>query len=232
MAQLSPPKVLAINLTQADPLELWGSEPYPGQPWKFSATITVDPHLHSDIEPPLTGIYDGMNVEVGDFITTNAPRMLQIVEIQSQTNSEVRCTLQDTDRLNGMIDPNQAGESAIQLGFGLLFTAPNGIPLLYPLPGDIGAITGQNLVEILSRFFYEFNIGKSPVQASTFKRYEFTNATEWVIQHNMNTRNFVESLTDFNGNRFYASVEILDQNSFKVNLTEASSGSVNVVFQG
>ncbi len=60
--------------------------------------------------------------------------------------------------------------------------------------------------------------------------YEFTNSIEWHVQHNMNTRFFVERITDINGHKIFASISILDSNSFTVNLTEASSGSVDVVF--
>ena len=60
--------------------------------------------------------------------------------------------------------------------------------------------------------------------------YEFSESLQWVVNHGKNTRSFVESLKDSNGDRFYASVRTVDANTFVVDLTEALSGSVDVVF--
>ena len=62
------------------------------------------------------------------------------------------------------------------------------------------------------------------------KRYEFANSLEWIVNHGMNTRNFVETLTDNQGNRFFAPVKVVDDNSFIVRLTSATSGAVSVYF--
>ena len=63
------------------------------------------------------------------------------------------------------------------------------------------------------------------------ERFEFPNrSTVWLVQHNRNTRHIFEKLTDSEGNRFYASVKILDENSFVVNLTESCTGAVDVFF--
>lgn len=62
------------------------------------------------------------------------------------------------------------------------------------------------------------------------QHHEFSNSTEWLVQHNMNTRVFIERITDINGNKLITSVTIIDNNAFVVNLTEATSGSIDVVF--
>lgn len=65
---------------------------------------------------------------------------------------------------------------------------------------------------------------------SVSQRYEFSNALVWRVNHGMNTRSFTETLTDGEGNRFFAPVKILDENSFIVKLTSATSGAIDVYF--
>ena len=67
--------------------------------------------------------------------------------------------------------------------------------------------------------------------AGTFKRYEFpVAALEWTVVHGMNTKSFMERLTDSEGNRIYAALNIVDFDSFTVNLTTATSGSIDIFF--
>jgi len=69
--------------------------------------------------------------------------------------------------------------------------------------------------------------GGSPVVT---KRYDFSNSLEWVVQHNMNTTSFRETLVHSDGSKFSAKTRIIDENSFVVNLTSAESGWVDVIF--
>lgn len=64
----------------------------------------------------------------------------------------------------------------------------------------------------------------------TVIRYAFTDSMVWLVQHNKDTFLFIERLTDIGGNRFIASTRIIDGNSFVVELTEATSGFVDVIF--
>jgi hypothetical protein len=63
-----------------------------------------------------------------------------------------------------------------------------------------------------------------------FVTYEFSDALEWIVNHNKNTTVFNESLFDSDGNKFFAPVTIIDENTFSVNLTSATSGKVHVLF--
>jgi hypothetical protein len=63
-----------------------------------------------------------------------------------------------------------------------------------------------------------------------FERYTFNNALQWIIVHNKNTTQFSETLTDISGNRFFAKTHIIDENSFRIDLTSALSGTVDVMF--
>lgn len=86
-------------------------------------------------------------------------------------------------------------------------------------------IVGLNLKPIASSGSYN-DLIDTPRQ-----RFNFPNAsTEWLVQHNRNTRHIFEKLSDAAGNRFYAGVQIIDNNSFVVRLTEATAGTVDVFF--
>ena len=317
----SPPKLLKINVTSLIPLPDYGLPPYLEQPWHFNASFTVFPQLHSDNSTPRAGIYNGLDVLVGDYITTQMSKVLKIVSITFQDNDSVECIVEDDMRLNASTDMNQTGESAMQTGAGLLFTAVNQIPIFYPLPGDLGNFQSHDLVEIQSRFFYAYKINQGSdsniltlleqeiVRAETvetalqnslglkantadlatvaftgdytdlnnkpfipvvptnisaflndagyqtasdvatdieeyeanhpdngggnntsFKVFNFTESLTWLVEHNMNTKFFIETIMDSNGNRIYANVDPVDVNYFVITLTQATAGSVSVYF--
>lgn len=73
-------------------------------------------------------------------------------------------------------------------------------------------------------------VGTAAHTTPSFETYAFTDALEWIVTHNRNTRVFNETLTDSFGNRFYAPIQVLDNNSFKVNFTSATSGTIDVIF--
>ena len=154
MAQLLPPRVLKINLTRLDPLEAYGEEPYASQAWKFRARFLVEPQLHSDSRTPRSFVYNGLDVIPGDFITTQSSKILKITSIESQTSDQIVCLVQDINRLNSSIDTGQTGESAIETGYGMLFTAPSGLPVLFPLPANFQGIDTLDLIGVIGRFFY------------------------------------------------------------------------------
>lgn len=61
-------------------------------------------------------------------------------------------------------------------------------------------------------------------------RYNFSESLLWLVQHNMNTTRFSETLTDEEGNRFFAKTKIVDENSFEIQLTASTGGFVDVIF--
>ena len=61
-------------------------------------------------------------------------------------------------------------------------------------------------------------------------RFAFAESLEWVVTHNRNTLCFIERLRDAEGNSFWAPVQILDANRFRVQLGEATAGTVDVIF--
>ena len=159
MDHLTPPKVLKISLLQLDPVEVYGLEPHPDQPWRFRAVLKVTPQSHSDPTTPTPNYFNGRDIVTGDFFTTRWAKVLRIISISYQDDDDIVCIAEDDGRLNGLANSDQTGESTVETGPGLLFTAPYGSPLLYPMPGDIDDITVQNLIELQSRFFYAYKVG-------------------------------------------------------------------------
>ena len=67
--------------------------------------------------------------------------------------------------------------------------------------------------------------------ALNISRFEFsTPSSEWVVQHNMGTTRFNEKLLDVNERAFFAGVEVVDANTFKVHLSGMVVGAVEVSF--
>lgn len=70
------------------------------------------------------------------------------------------------------------------------------------------------------------------IQDSGFaiRNYTFENATTLHIKHNMSATRFLETITDVDGSRIYATIRTVDNSEFVVEFTELTSGSVSVVF--
>jgi hypothetical protein len=64
----------------------------------------------------------------------------------------------------------------------------------------------------------------------THERFEFIENQTWTVVHNKNTDKFTEKLIDSSGNQFFAKITVIDNNSFRVNLTYPVSGVVDVFF--
>lgn len=92
-----------------------------------------------------------------------------------------------------------------------------------PAPGMMWWDSASSTLKIFSGTWVEAG---SPATV----RYSFTESTTWLVQHNKNTTIFRETLTDSSGKRFIAGINIIDDNSFEVQLTEATSGAVDVIF--
>ena len=101
---------------------------------------------------------------------------------------------------------------------------------LYAMP--IGALYLRSTGELyyknaMPNVWSKFDASNS---GNTFVSFTFTSALQWLVQHNKNTRVFNETLFDEAGNKFYAPVRIIDDNSFVINMTSATSGKVHVLF--
>lgn len=70
-----------------------------------------------------------------------------------------------------------------------------------------------------------------PTTYQVYKKFVVNNyKLEWTIRHNLGTDRFTPTLRDHTGTQFYARVQTIDDNSFKVILASSMMGSVDVVF--
>ena len=89
-------------------------------------------------------------------------------------------------------------------------------------------ITGLNADLLDGKHATDFySADNSPIN---YSRYEFSDQLTWTVVHNKNTDKFTEKLLDATGSQFFAKVSIIDKNSFRVHLTYATSGYVDVLF--
>ena len=69
------------------------------------------------------------------------------------------------------------------------------------------------------------------IKRTDFQRFRFDTPTlNFRVVHNMNTTQFMETVRDDTGNRMFASTEIENSNVFTIHLTEAMTGTVDVIF--
>ena len=104
-----------------------------------------------------------------------------------------------------------------------------------PYLTDIGDVLDNRPIDDNAILIYDINLQKwvpKVTGSSTLitQRFQFTDSLVWLVEHNLNTVKFHETLTDENGDKFYAKVTIIDENSFEINMTEAMSGFVDVIF--
>lgn len=104
-------------------------------------------------------------------------------------------------------------------------------------PVDIAAEpdNSRKVVNVESVKTYVENLNTiSQTEAQTkfgLQRFTFGEAAlEWLVQHNRNTDLFDATIKDSNHNPMLARIEIVDANSFKVHLTQAMTGIVDVRF--
>jgi len=72
---------------------------------------------------------------------------------------------------------------------------------------------------------------KPDSQSNRFRRFVINPPTlEYVVNHNMQTTQFLESIKDQNGSKIFARVDILDENNFLIKFTAATVGFVDVLF--
>ena len=73
--------------------------------------------------------------------------------------------------------------------------------------------------------------GSDDENSLAIKTYSFPNsALRWTVTHNLSTRDFVASIRNSNGDVIYTNIKIVDENSFWVDFTEATSGKMSVTF--
>lgn len=94
-----------------------------------------------------------------------------------------------------------------------------------PASGMLWWDTERNLLSVYNSLHEAWKTAGLKIE-----RYEFTDSIVWNVAHNMGTTRFRETLTNADGERFYAKINIINGNRFEVVLSEATSGFVDVIF--
>lgn len=155
---IRPPKVLVSDLSNFQTLESWPDdapvEEWPSSPFRWTADIAVQLSTHSGQDSSFAGYYTGLDVNIGDWIsTTLGGRALRIIDISAADFYTVSVTLEDVDRYNTFNDPTGMGDGSIPIGQGFIFEVnENGLPILSGIPSDVLPPSWQ--ADILSRFDY------------------------------------------------------------------------------
>ena len=86
--------------------------------------------------------------------------------------------------------------------------------------------------DIIREFYKEGQVASgSEGGSASYQRFPFPVPTlQWVVQHNRGTVIFMEKIRDTNFVPMLASIDVLDGDLFVVNLTEAMTGYVDVIF--
>ena len=109
------PKTILSSVTSIDPYAFWDdsgnpTDPWKGYPYQWTVSIIVLPQSHSDPTTPRPFNYNGLDINVGDWLAFSSNFIiLQIVSIISQTDSQLTVILEDVDRYNLYNDPTQSG---------------------------------------------------------------------------------------------------------------------------
>ena len=150
-----PTKVLRFTMTGGVPFANWQTDDgWLGYPYQWTTTLYITAQSHGSPESPTPYFYDGLDVNVGDYILTSGQgRILKIVEINSQASGVVSCVVEDENRENILLDENTSGDGGIPDGEGLLFEVKNGWPILHPLPDALaGSLPPYFSADVIARF--------------------------------------------------------------------------------
>lgn len=150
-----PTKVLRFTMSGTVPYANWQTDDgWLGYPYQWSTTLYITAQSHGSPETSTPYFYDGLDVDVGDYILTSGQgRILKIVSITSQTAGVISCVVEDENRENILLDENTSGDGGIPDGEGLLFEVKNGWPILHPLPDALaGSLPPYFSADIIARF--------------------------------------------------------------------------------
>lgn len=144
---VKPNRFLKVNISTAGIDQTYKfddgtGDPFLGTIWRAIYNVAITPQSHSShIHKDFSGSssYNGLNVEVGDWIaTTMGARAMRIVDILEQRPGSIRVVLEDTGRYNTFQEPNGLGQPFILSGPGYLFQVNDDlVPLVHNLPGSL-----------------------------------------------------------------------------------------------
>jgi hypothetical protein len=165
-----PAKILTGQATSITPYTLWpyniggndiywsgGSNPKYYQ-WQMTMNINVQNHSSFRTRQPYA--YNAMDINVGDYIAdTSSGIAVKIISIAAKTDSTVTCIVEDVLRYNTFRDVNTLGNGIFSSSSVLMIFELNeeGMPVIDPAPGDVGANVVSNLLARFTNFEENYN---------------------------------------------------------------------------
>jgi hypothetical protein len=159
---VKPIKILQIRQTVLTATDYWPESEegdiFAGYPYRWEVNLNVTALLHGSPSTPTPYQYDGLDVKVGDWVSTSAGgSAVKIVSIISATGSLVHAVVEDVDRFNTFSDQSFSGQGIGPDGSGYLFEIDEqGLPILGPSAAYYTDITFQT--DLLARFGYRNSI--------------------------------------------------------------------------
>lgn len=154
-----PAKVLSASILTVTGTEDWPYDDGEGDPfwsggstprfyrWIITGTVTAQTHgSHLTRQP---GVYNGLDIYVGDFIAgaTNG-KALKVISVNSKTSTTFEIEVEDVFRYNTF--RSNTGDGSIS-GSAIIFSInEEGNPVLDPIP--IGLVNSQFFPNVTSRF--------------------------------------------------------------------------------
>lgn len=151
-----PNKLLKITQTTLQTLATWdefeNGDMFTGFPYRWEIQLDVDPQIHSSPSSITPYQYDGLDIKVGDWVTTAEGGVaVRIYEIVSQTSIQAVVRVEDVDRFNIMSDFSFAGVGISADGQGYVFEVDeDGLPVLGPAGAFYLGVTLQT--DLMARF--------------------------------------------------------------------------------
>ena len=158
---MRPAKILPIEITSTSTKTNWGESDGSGwisnqMPYQWDVIMTVTNQTHSWGGSTTPYIYDGSDINVGDYIATQAKgRVYKVIEVTSIAGAMATLVVEDDLRLNTFLDDSQAGDGSMPTEMGLLFEVSNNKPILFPLPEPLpNTINYEFASQIQTRWDY------------------------------------------------------------------------------
>ena len=120
----------------------------------WTANLTaINPQAHNDSTTPRPMTYNGLDINVGDWIvSTGEGKCLKITAISAQTSTTASITLTDDQNYNYLTDQDLGG--IIATGGCYIFEVINNNPVLGNIPANLpGAMSGTSFAESIENRF-------------------------------------------------------------------------------
>lgn len=148
------PRLLFATVNFTDTIAQWSESGFAAnKTYRWRANLGIIQQDHNDPNTNTANLYNGLDVQEGDyFSTTINARILKIITIEAQSETNVQAIVEDDDLVNILSSPN--GEGIIPDSEAIIFKLDNeGMPQLFPLPAILPAHFNRGFAEeIVSRF--------------------------------------------------------------------------------